>query len=691
MSRRIFLLFCLLFCLRWAVLPERAQAQAADPSQPDSAAYRVAEILVQAPRPITTAGGASAIEMEVPSTALPAAPTMEQVLRELPMLHVRTNSRGESELSSRGSGSRQVAVLVDGVPITLAWDARADASVLPATAPREVVYVRGLSSMLHGPNVLGGVIETSVARLADPPRRRSFQLTSGADDLGAFGGTITAEVPFEGARGDWVARGGIGYRSTPGQPLARDVVEPVPDDDLRVNTDAENADGFLALRYRREGGGWLSFSGSTSRGERGIAAELGLPDEDARLWRYPHVSRTLAVLSGGTGDRPSPFGGQGDLEASIGLDRGRTEIDSYTSRTYDEVGSFEHGRDRTMTVRLLGDQTLGARAGLRAAFVLAEIRHDETLGEIEEGATTKTKATYRQRLWSAGSETHARLLEREGGRTLLTGSLGAAYDVGETPESGGREPLGRIDEWGGRAGLSLGLDQGRTVFHAGLSRRGRFPALRELYSGALNRFAPNPDLKPETLTAMEAGVTLRSGRTRLQVVGFRHLLEDAVVRITLEDRRFMRVNRDELKSAGVELLAGREFGPVALSVDLTWQDVKLTDPKADETHRPENLPEAYGSLGARAPLALGVECGARVEFTGSQFAIDPATGEDAELDAVAIAGGYLTRFWRVRGDGGAFSMLETRLSVDNLTDEARYDAVCLPEPGRRFRFELRLS
>src|SRR5512134_2890277 len=90
-----------------------------------------------APVPLATIGGASGLRARLDSLALPAAPTVERVLRSLPFLHVRTNSRGEAELSVRGSASRQVAVLVDGVPLTLAWDARADVSVIPATAPVE--------------------------------------------------------------------------------------------------------------------------------------------------------------------------------------------------------------------------------------------------------------------------------------------------------------------------------------------------------------------------------------------------------------------------------------------------------------------------------------------------------------------------------------------------------------------------
>ena len=46
-----------------------------------------------------------------------------------------------------------------------------------------------------------------------------------------------------------------------------------------------------------------------------------------------------------------------------------------------------------------------------------------------------------------------------------------------------------------------------TRLHVGMSRKVRFPSLRELYSGALGRFVPNPNLKPEVLGALEAGLT----------------------------------------------------------------------------------------------------------------------------------------------------------------------------------------
>ncbi len=667
------------------LVPEPATAQVRDTTRADSV-YRIPALRIQATRPVTTVGGSSAIEVRLDSMTLPAAPSLEMVLREIPMLHVRTNSRGEAEISARGSESRQVAILVDGVPLTLAWDSRTDVSVIPAAAMREITFIRGLSSMLYGPNVLGGVVEIGVGKSFFQPAGNSLELSTGYDHVGTWTGAATIGLPSETARGQWLMRAGASFRDSPGQPLADGVAEPIPaDDDLRLNTDTRTANGFLSLRYKANSGVWLSFSGSAFKAERGIAAELGV--QNPRFWRYPEISRTIAVISGGTGDRPSFLGGLGDVELSIGFDGGRTNIDAYSARDYATRSSFENGEDRTLTVRALADQSLGARGELRGAFTWSEIQHDEFLPNTAD-------ARYRQRLMSVGLENNWRLIENGGAINTLRLSLGGALDAAETPESGGREPRqGKLDELGARIGLSAALKGGDVVLHAGASRRARFPALRELYSGALNRFKPNPELKPEKLLAMEAGVTSRVGNGEVQAVAFRNLLEDAVVRITLPPpgQEFFRVNRNELKSTGVELMASQSFGAVRLSGDLIMQSVDLTDTEAAVTNRPENLPDIFGSVNAQFPIAFGFEGRAEADHIGDQFCIDPGTGQDTELDAGTQFSLELSRVFNFRPSGaGWIRRLEGRIAADNITNDARYDQCGLPQPGRLLRFQIRL-
>lgn len=659
-----------------------AGAQQRDTLRADTMVFRIEEIRVTARRPVTTVGGASAVEITVDSLVLPPAPTVEEVLRELPGMHVRTNSRGEAEISVRGSESRQVAVLVDGIPITLGWDARTDVSVLPAAAPHEVNLVRGLSSILHGPNVLGGVVEMSVARGFSFPSASSLQATAGFDGEGGYGTTASGAVPVVTGGGQLLIRAGTGYRESPGAPLAKGIVEPVATEGgLRLNTDARNLDGYLALRYVRDAGGWLTFSASSFQAERGIAGELGV--KNPRLWRYPHMARTIAVASAGTGDRVTPFG-RGDMELSVGVDFGRTEITSYTDRTYTTPSGTENGDSRTTTVRLLADHTLGSRGDLRWAATWADIRQDMDVSGAENA--------YRQRLSSYGLETVWRLVERsEGPLQAIRLSFGGALDHGDTPESGGLPAMDAMDDWGARVGLTALLGEGQTLLHAGLSRRGRFPALREVYSEALNRFEPNPDLHPERLVAYEGGVTTRMGKGQLQVVGFRHELSDAIRRITLPNKKRKRVNSDRLVSTGVEVMVSQLFGPMELGGDLTLQSVELRDPANPVSREPENLPEASGSTYARVPLVAGIRATAHARYDGAQFCQHPDTGADVELDGGAIFGVSLGRAWSVRGAGArVLSQMEASAGVENLANTALYDQCGLPRPGRLLRLQLRL-
>ncbi|MEZ4415868.1 MAG: TonB-dependent receptor [Gemmatimonadota bacterium] len=653
-----------------------------DSTRADTTVYRLDELRVVATRPVTTVGGASAYEIHMDSMSLAVSPTVEDVLRELPSVHVRTNSRGEAEISVRGSESRQVAVLLDGVPLTLGWDARTDVSVLPAGATTEISLVRGLSSMLHGPNVLGGVVQMSVGHGTSFPEHASLQVSGGIDEVGGYGTSVTGARPFESTSGRWLLRGGFGLRDSPGATLPQGVREPVPtEESLRLNTDFSEFNGFGALRFQGDGGRWFSLSGSGFKAERGIAGELDV--EEPRLWRYPDITRAIVAASGGTGDRATPWG-RGDLEVSLGLDLGRTEIESFATRAYDEVIGTEEGDARTLTVRMLGDHTLGRFGDLRAAFTYADINHDATTdGELRE---------YRQQLTSLGVETIWKLVDAsDGAIEALRFSVGGAFDQGKTPETGGLPSLGTLDDWGARAGLSAVVNDGRTLLHMGASRRGRFPALRETYSEALNRFEPNPDLQPEHLVAFEGGVTTRLGGGDLQVVGFHHRLSDAIRRITLPSRLRKRVNSDRLESTGAELLLTQSFGGLTLSGDLTLQSVQLFD-TVDVSSQPENLPEVSGSVQARFPLFSGVSATTALRYTGTQFCQHPDTGADVELAGGAWWNVDVGRSWALPSSTGSrlMSRVEARVGVDNLTDTALYDQCGLPRPGRLLRVQFRL-
>lgn len=653
--------------------------------------YEIQGLTVSVPRAASTTGGSSAVEITLDSMRHIPAPTMEQVLREMPLLVIRQNSRGQAQPALRGSEDRQIAILMDGIPLTLGWDHRTDLSIVPLTAAREITLIRGLSSVLHGPNVLGGVVEVDVARGAErqaAPNPLSVNLSG--DHVGGRALAVTGGKLVDSGRGEWVLRAGAGYQETPGDVLPDDIDADrgsreifTADGDLRRNSDTERYDGFVSARYLRDTGVWLSFSSSAFTTERGVPPEAHV--DDPRLWRYPEQDRLIAAFSGGTGQRATAWG-EGDIEVSLGVDVGTTEIDQFASLAFDEITGGETGEDRTLTARLLADHTLGPRGELRLALTYADVSHDEILDQTDFNS-------FRQRLWSGGAEAEFRFDDFFGipGLTDTRVSVGGALDGADTPESGDKPPLGTLWDWGTRVGFSTLAADGGVMIHGGVSRRTRFPALRELYSGALGRFVPNPDLSPEVLTGGELGFTVASDDVEVQLVGFHQRLGDGIIRTSVVteqgERKFMRVNRDEIRSTGIELLARGTVGRLTLNGDVTLQDVKGFTGEDVEVEL-EYEPTYVGKAGASVPLPLRTVGTAGIRFIGDQLCENPEFGGLEPFETDPSVDLSLRRRFRVRN--GMLSRLEAVFAVDNVGDAAVFDQCGLPQGGRTFRLQLRL-
>ncbi len=672
----------------------RLGAQVPDSTRVDTTGtpvFQLQGLTIMVPRPVSTTGGASAVEVALDSLVMRPAPTLEQILRELPLIQIRRNSRGEAQPALRGGEDRQIGVFMDGVPLTLGWDARTDLSVIPLTSAQRITIVRGLSSLLHGPNVLGGVIEIDVARGAERQvAPRPLQFDVGLDHIGARNLSANAGTLFQTNAGSWVVRGGAGHQAgdgitLPGGAEREEGLHPTllsEDGDLRLNTDSHRYDGFLSARYRSEQGLWMSLSSSGFSEERGVAPEAHV--QEPRLWRYPSQKRLITAFSAGTGQRDTPWG-EGDLETSVGLDLGSQEIERFQSSSYQEVVGTESSDDRTITIRFMGDHSLGSNGELRSALTYGDVSHDEVLDGAE-------KAGYRQRLWSLGMEGEWLMghdASLQGARPSRL-SVGFAVDGADTPESGDKPSLGTLWAWGGRLGFTTFAGREDLLLHGSVGRRTRFPALRELYSGALGRFVPNPDLVPEVLTGGELGFTLMDKEVELQAVGFYQVLSDGIVRSSVsteEGTKFKRVNQHKVRSRGLEILASGRTGSLGWSGDLTIQRARGITPGGGEI-RLEYEPAVAGKASVQVRLPFGFEGAASGRFMGRQFCENPEVGG---LEPFSSSKHLDLSLGRVFGSlGGLLSQTKALLNIDNVTDGLVFDQCGLPQPGRTIRFQLRI-
>ncbi|MEW5915733.1 MAG: TonB-dependent receptor [Gemmatimonadota bacterium] len=667
-------------------IPGALAAQARpDTTRGDTTATKLKAVSVTATRAAGVVGGASAILVTPTALRASPAPLLDEALRDAPFIHVRQNSRGEMELSVRGSDSRQAAVMLDGIPMTLGWDHRADPSLIPLTGSQSLVIVRGLGSLLNGPNTLGGTIEVAHGDGAEPAGGR-WWLGGGMDETAALVTSLGGARRFADVLGGSLSlQGGFGYRQRDGFTLPNKARDSSAIDGLRTNSDLRHTDGFALLRWSN------AMRRSVSLTLSGFDAERGVPPEEhisePRLWRYPYNRRAVAALALNSGTFSTPFG-FGSVDVGAGYNAGKLKINSFSDRTYTTITGEELGYERTWTQRARVSHSLGS-ATIRGALTRGDVRYDETL-------SPDPTAHYRQVLWSTGAELELPL----GTATTLSG--GVVFDRASTPETGGRERQEPLDNLGWRAGLTREFNRMWRA-HASVSQRSRFPALRELYSGALNRFMPNPDLKPETLLGFEGGVVMNavgaSTSSTVQLIAFHHNLEDAVVRITLPppDRRFRRINRDQIESAGIELLAGFAFGlnwqrPVTLNGDALLQNIVIRDQTTvgEPTRHSENNPEARGSVELGVPLPLALRGVAQARYTGTQFCLNADTGNEMRLGSQVHTDLALERDFNMAGRGG-FQSLRALVSLDNASDALVFDQCGLPQPGRTLRvmFSLR--
>ncbi|MEO6461582.1 MAG: TonB-dependent receptor, partial [Candidatus Eisenbacteria bacterium] len=556
------------------------------------------------------------------------------------------------------------------------WDATAGLWLVRARPPGPAGSA-GLS--------LAGAVEVDIARgrradSAPPP----CVLDAGVDHTGARSVGLTGGVLRADDAGHWLARAGGGYRGSDGFALAHGLERADPatrarltsDGERRLGTDIEAWDGFLSLRRVGRGGAWASLTAMGSRLERGVAPEAHT--EEPRLWRYPEQARGLGALAAGTGMRDTPWG-RGDVEASVGLLASRSEIEEFDGLDYRTVSGGERDDDRTLTARLLGDHTLGEHGDLRLASTFAEVSHDE----VHDGDPA---LRYRQRLWSVAGETDWRM---QIGIPLKV-TVGGALDGADTPESADKPALAPLSDWGGRLGATTVLRGGGLVIHGASSRRARFPALRELYSGALGRFVENPSLRPETQWMNELGATLRRAGRELQVVVFHQVLVDGITRIVVATpggNRFQRVNQGRVTGHGLETLGSLELGPLALGGDVTLQRVRGLDAEGKATEL-EYEPAVQGGAWGETPLPAGFRLRAQARGMGAQRYIDLDSGRLLGLAPTVRFDASLARGFALHA-AGPFRRVDAVLALENLADQVLYDQAGLPQPGRTVRLQAR--
>ena len=564
------------------------------------------------------------------------AASADSLLQRLPGVHVPANSRGEAIAFLRNAAERQVAIFYEGADINIPWDNRLDLSLVPAALIGGVRSASGPLAPHYGVNALGAISLSP---------RSALHARVEAGSAGLFAGE--AAIPL----GPLLVGGSYSQRD--GETLSRNAVLPFGQTgrSLRTNTDRELASLFG--RVAGEAGAHdLSFTAFRVWGEKGIASE-GNRASGARFWRYPDIRHSLVAAR-----VRSRIGQSTELDSAAWLQWFGQTIDSYASAAYQRVNSRQVDRDRTWGLRELLKHSVGS-ATLVGSFNYLESSHRQRDIAFNAGALPAAlppALVYGQRNWSVGAELEYEFMP------ALRAELGIGHDKVDYVRTGDKPSVKDAEGWTGRAAVVFDAGGGYRLRGA-IGRKMRAPTLRERFGEAIQRFLPNPALRPERIRSAEIAIERRFEAGRLYVIPFVQDLRDTIDQRNVGSLR-QRINLAGSSVSGVE--AGGDWRPV-MGLALTEKPALLARAALDYSH---------GS---------GFSTGLEAEHVGRAFSADSA-GLLVPLARSTVLN------WRVgyeirRKDFG----IELFFHVDNLGDSLVEPQLGLPAAGRTLRFGIRLG
>lgn len=652
--RRLIIRVCLFLFL---VSAQDAAQDAVARQQEDSLrTYNLEEIIVGA-APADDSGVRAPDMYRVPLSDLRMrnAMSVDGLIRLLPSATIQTNSRGETIATLRGAPERQVAILLDGVPLAVPWDGRLDLSMLPVGLAGGLSAVRGIPGPASGPNTAAGAVRLQTRSLSGPGKLTEVGLAAGSAAMRSVEGLHVSR----GRRGAVLV--GASTQARDGMPLPGGADLPYETaGSLRDNTDRRISGGVV--RFDANGRFAVTMLHVDSR--KGVAPEghLDPTQGSPRYWRYPDWRRSMLIVGG----RPLSW-----LQASTWVGRFSQDIESYPDASYAVAEERQSDEDRTFGLRTATTATRGAVSIAWTLFHMTSMHH-QVESDLLPARTTTSDLRYRSSLSSSGMD-----VSWEAASAVLV-QVGASLDRMAMPRTGDKPARDAFTDWSGRvtAQMELAPDW---LGHASIGRKVRFPTMRELFGDALRRFVVNPDLEGEKVRTVEAGMVRKGAGWHSEVMVFVRRtndaidLENVVVDGTTKRRR---INRDGSRAWGVEWVGSAQLSPgTRVDGHLMW-----LRPSVDGGHVMET-PEVLSTIWARHRISRRLTLHAGLEYTGRAWGLE----EDNSVVALPKAAVFNTRLsWQqFVADSRVHS--EVFLAVNNLADAVTLPQLGLPGAGRHFR------
>ncbi len=644
-------------------VPALAQEDNASPIPEVGAVFTLGEVVVTGEKDAVSQIATTDIISEE-RIDLTTSENVAEALDTLPGVFLSVGTKNEQNYTVRGFDQRYVPIFFDGIPIYVPNDGYVDAGKLPTSNISEIKLTKGNSSVLYGPNAMGGVINILSKK---PEKKIEVDFNMGMRQSNAVNTNL-----YLGSRMDrfYVALN-AGFLDSEGYRVSNDLT-PGPNQGHGTRNNSDILQKNVAFKA-----GFTPVAGHEyALGINHINSEWGLPPDayatsrpELKWWRFTEWEKDTYYFIG-------------DSKITDNLS---TKIRIYHDTYYNVLDSYDDNTYSTQTKKYAFHSTYddfsnGGSLTVRGTYIPQNITsfsfHYKDDVHREQDDRGETWERYETELFSFGLEDDFEIIEN------LSLVVGAGYDIQKPKYANGESLRDDDNTFNPQAGIhwtclkDLGL-------HFSVGKKTRFPTLLELYSGLLGKNEPNPNLNSEEAINYEIGAEKPlPGRNFVGLSLFYSDVKNLIVNKEIEGgiNQYQNVGKADLKGIELSFKSGF-FSRNMFELSYTYLNSKDCSPNRTSDHleeRPENklyISDLYN-------LTDWLSLFGKLEYYSKQWYEDPDTGWQ-ELD------GFVTFDFKVIGSFSEVFTLEA--GVKNMFDKNYFLSSGYPREGRTFFGMLRAT
>ncbi|OIV43411.1 TonB-dependent receptor plug domain-containing protein [Flavobacterium johnsoniae] len=597
---------------------------------------------------------------------------VSKALNMLPGINLTASGpRNESMVSVRGFDLRQVPVYMDGIPVYVPYDGYVDLARFTTFDLAAIDVSKGFSSILYGPNSLGGAINL-VSR--KPSKKLEYDGSLGMINENGYKGNINIGSNL----GKFYFQGGFSYLDRDSFRMSSNFI-PTANENGGQRDNSYRTDQKISFKI-----GWTPTEKSeyaigyiNQQGEKGNPVYTGNDPLNSlllkpRFWQWPNWDKeSIYFISN------SSFDDKNSIKTRLYFDRFKNTLDSYDDAAYStqtKAYAFESiYNDYTYGGNLEYNTKFIPKNDLKIAFHFKEDVHRENnLGEPVRHFIDNTVLVGIEDVYKVNSK--------------FTVIPGVSYNIRKNIEAEDYNSTTKVisdypaadasDAFNAQIGLFYQLNETQKL-GATVSQKTRFATIKDRYSYRMGTAIPNPDLKPEKATNYELNYTANLfHKITFQTALFYSSLSDAILSVSnVEPGKSQMQNFGKAEYMGIEAQVNYAvLENLSLNLNYTYLERNnLTNPNIHFTDVPNT--KVMGTLEYQ-PIKI-LRFIANSEFNSSRF----STSYGARVPDYTLLNFY--------GSGKISKNFSIDAGVNNIFDKNYCLVEGYPEEGRNFFVTLR--